>query len=351
MGVIMNNPLDTQGSEQIASTQAVPATSLVSIVIPTFDRPDELRLCLQSLLAEVKTSRVKAEVIVVDNHPQTGLTPPVMKEFPEITFVSEVRQGLSNARNAGVRASKGDIIAFIDDDIFPQSGWLDAIIAPFANSRVMAVTGRVLPYMQQTEAERMFEQHVSFDKGDALREFGTEWYRSFNIRSVPAHYVGGGGNAAIRRSAFDDPAIGMFNPVLGAGTPVGAAEDKYIFYRILRSGYSIVYSPGASVLHKHRTTTSALYKQIHAYARAEIGYELECLVNDRDWRAATQLLIVLPVWTMRQLLSLVSDGRHAGADQTSKRVVLSADIKGYLAGFPAWLKSRRMGSQGKSPAT
>src|SRR5215468_4441479 len=91
-----------------------PSNVPVSIVVATLDRPDNLRVCLTHLMAQ-ETSRT-VEIIVVDNHPASGLTPLVAAEFPGVRLVTEQRRGLAYARNRGFLASQGDIVVATDDD-------------------------------------------------------------------------------------------------------------------------------------------------------------------------------------------------------------------------------------------
>ena len=95
------------------------------------------------------------EVIVVDNHPASHLTPTVVAEYPEVVLVNESRQGLSYARNAGIVFSTGKIIVATDDDVSMPPGWLEKLVAPFARDDVMIVTGNVLPIELETTAQRI----------------------------------------------------------------------------------------------------------------------------------------------------------------------------------------------------
>lgn len=324
------------------------ALKMASVIIPTYDRPQDLALCLQVVIRQ--QARIPLEFIVVDNHPESDVTPSVVAQFPGVKLVTQPLKGLSYARNAGVHASQGDVLLFIDDDILVTEHWAETMLATFSRDDIMAVTGRVLPYSTQTQAEHLFETYISFDRGPESQEYGTQWFKSFWKRSVPTHYIGGGGNSAIRRSAFSNPRIGLFNERLGAGTPIGSAEDQYCFYKILKAGYSIVYQASAEVLHKHRTNEEALYKQLLAYGKAVVGYELECLVDEHDWRALLELAVVLPVWHLRNFFQILVHfaikrevPEHARMDMTS--------LHGNLLGFNAWYRSRkRLKRMGASPA-
>ena len=123
----------------------------VSIVLATFDRPEQLRLCLEALGKQESPRRV--EVVVIDNHPSSGLTPPVVAGVPGVVLVSEARQGLAYARNAGFVHSSGDIVIATDDDVIMPPDWIERLVAPVERSDTGIVTGNVLPRELQTESQ------------------------------------------------------------------------------------------------------------------------------------------------------------------------------------------------------
>jgi O-antigen biosynthesis protein len=81
---------------------------------------------------------------------------------------------------------------------------------------------------------------------------------------------------------------------LGAGTPTGCSEDTYLFYKVIKAGYTILYEPSAYVWHRHRQTMATLRKQIYNYSKGHVSYHLRTLVWDQDLRALSRLLIELP---------------------------------------------------------
>jgi glycosyltransferase involved in cell wall biosynthesis len=199
------------------------ADSLISVVVATFDRPHELRICLRHLLAQ-KTSH-PVEIIVVDNHPASGLTPPAMAEFPGVVLVNEPRQGLAYARNAGFLASHGAVAVTTDDDVTMPPGWLEKLVAPFKNDEVMAVTGNTLPAELETPAQRLFELYGGLGRGSERREVGREWFQSFRLQAVPTRRLGATANAAFRTTIFTHPDIGLMDEAIGPGKPSGVGED------------------------------------------------------------------------------------------------------------------------------
>jgi cellulose synthase/poly-beta-1,6-N-acetylglucosamine synthase-like glycosyltransferase len=84
----------------------------------------------------------------------------LVAQMPDIRYVQEPRPGLSVARNTGIRQSKGDIIAFTDDDVTVHPNWIARLQQSFPDPQVMAVTGLVLPAELETEAQFIFEKNV-----------------------------------------------------------------------------------------------------------------------------------------------------------------------------------------------
>ncbi len=100
---------------------------LVSVIVPHYRQPDALRRCLKSL-ARQTLSASAFEVIVVDNNSRIDLT-ALRRAFPAFEFLQEVEQGAACARNRGVAAATGDILAFIDADCIADPHWLERGVA------------------------------------------------------------------------------------------------------------------------------------------------------------------------------------------------------------------------------
>jgi GT2 family glycosyltransferase len=310
----------------------------VSVVVATFDRPDDLRNALRSLVA-LRTPR-RVDIVVVDNHPGSGQTPRVVAEFPGVRLVEETRGGLSYARNAGIAAATGAIIVSTDDDVVVPPDWLERLVTPFTDSQVMVVTGNVLPIDLAAGPQRLFEAYGGLGRGCTPYSVDRKWFWSFR-GAPPTWALGGTANAAFRAEIFRHPDIGLLDESLGAGTPTGCSEDTDLFYRVLRAGYRIVYEPQAYVWHRHRSDMRALRRQIYAYAKGHVAYQLTTLVRNREWRAVTRLIVELPriyLWRVRERLL----GR---SDYPLHLVIL--EIAGTIAGPSAWLRSlmrvRRLG--------
>lgn len=328
------------------SPQGLPADVPVSIVVATLDRPDDLRECLLCLVGQDSPRPV--EIIVVDNHPESGLTPPVVAEFPGVILVKESRRGLAYARNAGFSASSGDIAIATDDDVRMASGWLENLVAPFSRDEVMIVTGNVLPIELDTSAQWRFEEYGGLGRGFEPSAMGRDWFRSFRRRAVPTWKLGATANAAFRTTIFSHPEIGLMDEALGPGMPSGVGEDTYLFYKVLKAGYTLAYEPRACVWHKHRRTQAALHRQIYFYSKGHVAYHLTTLLQDQDLRALPHLLFHLPRWRIQQIgRQFKRSLRRKNSDYTWSLIWL--EIAGNLLGpLALWQSHRRVKREGRS---
>lgn len=314
----------------------------VSIVVSTFDRPQDLRRCLTSL-QDLRTGR-PVEVLVVDNHPGSGLTAPLAAEFPGVRFLSEPRQGVAFGRNRGIVESTGDIVATIDDDAVADPDWLERLLSPFARADVAAATGNILPADLSRPPQQRFEDYSGLGRGYRRMEVGPEWFGATAKHAVPTWELGGTCNAAFRRSVFSDPQVGLMDEALGPGMPSGVGEDSYLLYRVLKRGHTVVYEPEAVVWHHHRSTPDALERQLFGYYKGGVSHQLATLHHDHDLRAVPALLWDLPRWHAGQLRLALS--RRRGLPLS----VWTARAKGTLAGPWAYRRSLQQAARlGRTP--
>lgn len=324
-------------------TLRLPERVKVSINLATLDRPDDLRNCLHCLATQ-KTER-EVEIIVVDNHPESGLTPPVVAEFPGVRLVSEPRKGLAYARNAGFIASTGEIVIATDDDVTLPEDWLEKIVAPFARPDVMIVTGNVLPIQLETPSQQFFEKYGGLGRGYERFEVGPAWFTSFPRYAVPTWQLGATANAVFRTSIFSHPEIGLMEEALGPGMPSGVGEDTYLFYKTIKAGYTLVYEPSAYVWHKHRQDKAALRRQLYGYSKGHVSYNLTTWLNDQDWRSLMQIFVGLPSYHVKR----IAQWFMRQSDYPISLVLL--EIWGNLAGpWSLWQSHRRVKREGRSGA-
>lgn len=239
----------------------------LSVVIPTHERPTQLRRCIDSLLAcEYPPDRY--EVVVVDNVPTSSVTADlVRRQSPAHTSVRYVRSdvpGSASARNAGILAARAEIVAFVDDDVVVDPWWLAEVGTGFrAGDDVACVTGLILPAELETPAQLLLREYGGFDKG-----FEPKLYRGGTTRIEDplfpwnAGSFGSGANMAFRRSAF--PA--GFDPALGNCTPALGGVDLEAFFRILVDGHDLAYRPGAIVRHPDHRDYDRVARAVYTYA-------------------------------------------------------------------------------------
>lgn len=213
----------------------------LGIIVPTHDRPASLRRTLQSVLPQLSAGD---DLLVVDNNsgPETAA---VCREFaPRVRCIREPRQGLSHARNAGIAAlgyaGAADVIAFIDDDIEAQPGWIDTLThALRSHPEASCAGGRVLPSPASVLPAWLTREHWA---PLALQDHG-ERERVFDERN-PVGLVGA--NVAFRADVFE--AVGGFSPaVQRVKDGIGSTEDHEFLRRMYASGRVALYVPGAVV--------------------------------------------------------------------------------------------------------
>ncbi|EDX85742.1 glycosyl transferase, group 2 family protein [Synechococcus sp. PCC 7335] len=313
----------------------------VSINLATFDRPDDLRNCLTCLQAQ-KTDR-EVEIVVVDNHPSSNLTPPIVADFPEVKLVRETRQGLAYARNAGFSACTGDIIIATDDDVTIPEDWLEKLVAPFVRADVMIVTGNVLPLQLETPSQQFFEKYGGLGRGFVSQEVNADWFEESPRYAIPTWSLGATANAAFRASIFSVAEIGLMDEALGPGMPSGVGEDTYLFYKTIKAGYTLLYEPSAYLWHKHRQDNKALRRQLYGYSKGHVSYNLTTWLRDGDWRGLYQIFVGLPTYHAYRIVKLLL----RKSDYPLSLILL--EIWGNLAGpWSLWRSRLRVSKEGRS---
>ena len=115
-----------------------------SVVIPTYERPDDLRICLNSLSKDIQLGSPSYEIIVTDDSKSDESRSMVEKEFPDVSWGKGKQNGPAGNRNAGVDRAKGEWIVFLDDDCIAQEGYLNAYAKAIrANPDTKVFEGRI----------------------------------------------------------------------------------------------------------------------------------------------------------------------------------------------------------------
>jgi O-antigen biosynthesis protein len=215
----------------------------ISAVVCAYNALSTIRECLDGLM---RLDYPDFEVIVV-NDGSTDATGTIASEYP-VRLITTSNRGLSNARNTGLEAATGEIVAYIDSDAFPDPQWLKYLAAEFLQSDRAGVGGpNVAPPNLGIVAE-------CFDNAP-----GGPAHVLLNDRE--AEHIPGC-NMAFRRERL--AAIGGFDPSLRV-----AGDDVDVCWRLQERGWTLGFSPAALVWHHRRTTLRSYWKQQRGYGRAE----------------------------------------------------------------------------------
>jgi cellulose synthase/poly-beta-1,6-N-acetylglucosamine synthase-like glycosyltransferase len=225
----------------------------VSVVVPIYngktDLPDLITcLCTQTY------PRDRVEYLLVDNASQDTTATIIQNSTLEashkditIRHLSEYKiQSSYAARNTGILASEGEILAFTDIDCRPHPDWLEKLVQPFNNPGIGIVSGAIAALPGKTLFEKYAEQHRVLSQED-----------HFASHFLP---FGATANLAIRRQIFQE--LGLFRPHLTTG------GDTDICWRVqLNSSWRLYYTHTAIVQHRHRDSFQGLLKQYYRYGR------------------------------------------------------------------------------------
>ena len=220
---------------------------LISIVIPTYSRPDQLRNCLTAF-TRVDYPRDRWELIIVDDGsiaPLDAIVEPFHNQI-DLTLVRQLHLGPAVARNKGAAQARGQYVAFTDDDCAPLPNWLLSLSKAMADHPGSAIGGSTV----STSAD---------DPYSTASQLLTDYIYEFNERNeVPERFFASN-NLAFPTTEF--LAMGGFNNEF----PIAAAEDRELCHRWLAGGKALVYASEAIVEH---SPTGGM----HEYCRRHFNY-------------------------------------------------------------------------------
>ncbi|MCW3050006.1 MAG: glycosyl transferase, family 2 [Solirubrobacterales bacterium] len=216
----------------------------VSIVVCSHNGAATIENCLEGIGA---LDYPDYEAIVVDDG-STDTTAAIAGRFTGVKLIRTENRGLSAARNTGLDAASGDIIAYLDDDARPDAHWLRYLVRSFRRSDHVGIGG---PNIQPPAASLM-ARAIAAGPGGPIHVLLSD--------TVAEHIPGC--NMAFRREALE--AIGGFDPRFRV-----AGDDVDVCWRLQERGWTLGFSPAAVVDHRARTTLRGYCRQQRGYGRAE----------------------------------------------------------------------------------
>ena len=243
-------------------TEEVPSPSnrnwpKISVVVCAYNAAQTLETCLASLQ---KLQYPDYEVIVV-NDGSTDTTPEIAQRYP-FRYISTANQGISAARNEGLKVAEGEIIAYIDSDADADPHWLHYLAVTYSKFDVAGVGGpNVVPQEDNWIAKCVFRS-----PGGPTQVMFDDQY----AEHIP------GCNMSFRKSAL--LTVGGFDPIFRK-----AADDVDICWRLLENGYRLGFSPSALVWHHRRPSVRAYWRQQVGYGYSEALLERKMPNKFNPW--------------------------------------------------------------------
>jgi glycosyltransferase involved in cell wall biosynthesis len=317
--------------------QLVPGSQLLpqrmlTVVICTKDRPDLLKRCLDAVVA-VRPSW--AEILVVDNASKTTASRDIVAACGTARYVFETRPGLDFARNRALAETSSDWIAYIDDDVIVDRGYFDGLATAWAeNPDATAVTGLVLPFELETEAQIIFERNGGFGRGFTPRRYGLALTGN-SFYPCGSGIFGAGCNMAFDRGTL--LALGGFDEALDTGAPLPGGGDLDIFYRVVRASHALIYEPRLVVFHQHRRELEKLRRQYWSWGLGFMAFVVKSYRTDKKMRKRLRGLVYW--WFRYQFRNLAK--ASLGRGKMPLRFVVAEIVGGVQGLFGEYGRSRR----------
>jgi O-antigen biosynthesis protein len=215
----------------------------ISVVVCCHNGESTLRDCLEGLQ---ELDYPEYEVIVVDDGSRDA-SATIAAEYP-FRLISTENRGLSNARNLGLAAATGEIVAYTDCDARPDPHWLTCLATSFLHSTHAAIGGPNIP----PAGDGLIADCVANSPGGPVHVL---------ISDTEAEHIPGV-NMAFRKECLE--AIGGFDPQYRT-----AGDDVDVCWRLQQQGWTLGFSPSAVVWHHCRDSVRTYWKQQKGYGKAE----------------------------------------------------------------------------------
>jgi glycosyltransferase involved in cell wall biosynthesis/peptidoglycan/xylan/chitin deacetylase (PgdA/CDA1 family) len=327
----------------------VDTDDLFSVVVCTRNRSESLAACLDRLAA---VDHPAVEFLIVDNAPADASTELLVKSYAadddRFRYLCEPRPGLSRARNAGLTGARGRYIAYTDDDVAVDAGWIRGLARGFQRrTDVVCVTGLVCTASIANDSEAYCDARLlSWSTRTRPQLFDMSASRRDDVLyPFSAGIFGTGASFAFDREWL--VRLGGFDEALGAGTRTRGGEDLDAFVRVLLGGGAIAYEPSAVVWHHHRADEDSLRQQMYGYGTGLTAYLTKLLLH-ADTRM--QVLRRVPAGVTRIARIKRQTDERLAASMTAPRGALRREFTGYLAGPWLYAAARRAARRSEARA-
>jgi len=245
---VIEHPADSRGIVQTAPGRLSSVTMKITVILCTYNRCQSLAKALDSVAAQTVPEPVDWEVLVVDNN-SSDQTREVIEGFRRrypgrIRYLFEPKQGKSHALNAGIREARGDVLAFMDDDLTVEPTWLESLTAALDDSEWAGAGGRTL-LAQKFTPPCWLALAGPYSLGGVLAALFDLGDKSCRLTQAPY-----GANMAFQKKMFEK--YGLFRTDLGPSPNSEIPrpnEDTEFGRRLLAAGERLRYEPSAIAYH------------------------------------------------------------------------------------------------------
>lgn len=319
----------SEGEDKSATDSLCSSHPFISIIVCTNGIRPTLMRCIELLAAQ---DCRRFEIVLVLNGPEDGNLHEHIAQLP-VRLLHEPRRGVCNARNCAVPQAKGEILAFVDDDVMTEPNWLHELAKGFEDPAVACVTGRVIPagrlYLASERADRYYTSERALSAW-SLDASNSSWYQY--ILGEP---VGFGCNMAFRKDFLEKHSL--FPQDLGAGSLIGGCDEFYMFVQVLKRGFRIRHVPTAAATHcfeadveKQKVRDAQLYA-------GSVAFALKLFTEEKTLRWATFKWLLAGVKRRARLVL----AQRAISSEPQELLSTHEKLRAYLRGLRVFWKVRR----------
>lgn len=279
----------------------------ISVIIPTFNRIDVLKLCLNSILTQSVSSQ-NYEVIIVDDCSKDNteeVCNRYVSEYHNVVYIrNQFNQGSATTRNNGIKISKGELLIFLDNDLIVNNDYIEQHIKIHRsyNFEKIAIVSNIT-YEPEFLKQSNFGQYI---QSRAIGYRSQRNMKGVDINDLAGNFFAGGGSSCQKKYVIQN---GMFNQTLKKY----GLEDELFGYHFKKNGGKIIYQNDAKIIHYDKKISPRYWKvkyvEMGKYSLKEL-FEIEkeyFLMNNYNYLNSIDLSNdCIRVMTIKFLVSLFS---------------------------------------------